>query len=103
MSDRDNLRASERQEGVCQSCGYGPVIALPAPSADAAMARWVPMTERLPEPGQFCCIWVVDRGFYAVLEEGKFVRVGQMYPYDASQITHWHPMAALPAPPEVKP
>ena len=51
-------------------------------------ARWIPVTERLPENGEYVLAYSADDGFATVEARHKF---------EVFQITHWMP---LPEPPK---
>lgn len=89
----------------------------PAPSADAAMARWVPVAERLPAPYEIVQFvtgpgiganpWdrrVGDRtgGPSWIWRDYTAIdRHGEADIFEDHQVAYWAPL--LPAPPEVKP
>lgn len=66
----------------------------PAPSADAAMARWVLVAERLPEKAGMYLCFHPDHGQDVILFTGKAWGKTSFWSHEDG--THWMP---LPAPP----
>jgi hypothetical protein len=101
---------------VIEFCKAVPPVSRPALSADAALPRWVPVAERLPEDGLMVLFWHQDWPTDSnLIGLGRYTRDDddgswwedvseQDMSGDAtvyySGVTHWAP---LPAPPEVKP
>lgn len=84
----DQSAATETQAGVCPNCGYGPVIALPAPAATENKCPYCPHPNTEHRDG-FCS--KCECGGYLVIAEpaARGTPVGE--PFDACQFCGHYP------------
>ena len=69
-------------------------------------ARWIPVEERLPEPGVPVLMWLHPRHIPGQAKEGTYMPVlnpdrswrstWDMSTYETGEITHWRPMPSVP-------
>ena len=75
---------------------YGLSFDYEAKSSDTRTPVWIPVSERLPEDGQYVLVGVQSRGTVML---AKYFGDGGFSVYPQKDVTHWMSLLPLPIPP----